>query len=111
MMSPGFSVWMSSFCGPAICSACLTTRCTSCSDMSCVRAGATGGGGACAAGGGSGRGGGTGAGGGAGWPDECACVAPSERCAGVDGDETDGERFCVDDRRVPLTEKRESRSV
>src|SRR3954465_10935972 len=107
MMSPGFNVWMSSFCGPAIFSASLTARCTSCSDISCVRACAMDVGAGAAGGGATGRGGGTacGADGVAGR----ACVAPSERLTGDAGCEEEiGERFCVDERRVPLTEKRES---
>src|SRR6187402_2027873 len=112
MMSPGFSVWMSSFCGPAIFSASFTARCTSCSDMSCVRAccevgagGAAGG-----AGGGAstrGRAGGGAAGGGDVEEALEACVADAGRLLGVDDN---GERFCVDERRVPLCENRESRS-
>src|SRR5688572_20489137 len=109
MMSPGFSVWMSSFCGPAIFSASFTARCTSCSDMSCVRAsfevGACTGGGdeACGAAGGGGgtstRGrppcGTVGADAIAGVLD--ACVADAGRPPGCDT----GERFCVEDSRVP----------
>src|SRR3954471_5999413 len=104
MMSPGFSVWMSSFCGPAICSACLTAFDTSCSDISCVRVGC----GVCtvgAAGGASarGRGGGTCVGGALARA-LGACVALSARCDG--GGAVNDGRFCVEDSRLPLTEKR-----
>src|SRR3954463_6965450 len=116
MMSPGFMVVMSSFCGPAIFSASLTARCTSCSDMSCVRACCeVGAGGGAAAGGGGGADGcdasarARAGGGGAGMGDTLdACVALSGRCP--EGECETGERFCVEERRVPLCEKRESRS-
>ena len=39
-----------------------------------------------------------------------ACVAASGRCPPCTVCVGMGERFCVDDSRVPLTEKRESRS-
>src|SRR6185369_9936567 len=108
MMSPGLSVWMSSFCGPAIFSASLTTRATSCSDMSWVRVGWA----VATVASGRGRGGGTG--GVAGAEDgPGAWVAPSDLAEGeeeADPDDANEGRCCVDDRRLPLTEKRESRS-
>src|SRR6185503_19475396 len=102
MMSPGLSVWMSSFCGPAIDSACFTAFCSSWSDMSTVRVGfaAAAGGGASACGRGGGAGGGTGEGAWL-WDEELrAWVAPSERCAG--GGVEKLERCCVEDSRLPL---------
>ena len=103
---------MSSFCGPAIFSASFTARCTSCSDMSWVRACCDVG----AGGGGGGGGGGAstrarppcgtlGADAIAGVLD--ACVAEAGRSPWASAT---GERFCVEERRVPLCEKRESRS-
>src|SRR6185295_8424784 len=105
MMSPGLSVWMSSFCGPAIFSASLTTRATSCSDMSWVRVGWA----VVTVASGRGRGGGTGGVAGAA-EGPGAWVAPSDLADGEAPADANEGRCCVDDRRLPLTEKRESRS-